>query len=148
MIGRILALAVLAVSGVYLANAWPLPRGTAAAPGPGFYPMAVGLFGLAVALAWAASAFRGAVAVGGGAAMDGSSRTRVSTTAGLLVAFCLVLPWIGYSVAALLFTGLLLRGLGARWTAALVIGLASAAVFYYVFGALLGVPLPRGALFD
>jgi len=148
MIGRLLALAVLVASGVYLVNAWPLPAGTAARPGPGFYPMAVGVFGAAVALAWVVSAFRRAPAAVDGAAMDGPSRTRVSATTGLLLGFCLLLPWTGYPVAALLFTGLLLRGLGAGWTAALVIGLGSALASYYVFGMLLGVPLPRSVLFD
>lgn len=148
MIGRLLALAVLAASGVYLANAWPLPQGTVARPGSGFYPMAVGVFGAAVALAWVVSAFRAAPAAVDGPAMDRQSRTRVSTTAGLLVGFCLLLPWIGYPVAALLFTGLLLRGLGARWSAAATIAAGSAVGSYYVFGVLLGVPLPRGTLFD
>jgi hypothetical protein len=41
-----------------------------------------------------------------------------------------------------------LRRLGARWTAALAIALACAAATSYVFGALLGVPLPRGLLLD
>ncbi len=58
MVGRLLALAVLAASGVYLANAWLLPSGSAARPGSGFYPMAVGVFGAAVALVWVVSAFR------------------------------------------------------------------------------------------
>jgi hypothetical protein len=47
MIERLVALAVLAASGVYLANALPLPQGTAARPGPGFFPLAVGVFGAA-----------------------------------------------------------------------------------------------------
>ncbi len=72
----------------------------------------------------------------------------MSVTAGLLIGFCLLLPWIGYSLAALLFTGLLLRGLGARWSAAAAIAAVSALGSYYVFGVLLGVPLPRGTLFD
>ncbi len=148
MTGRLLALAVLAASGVYLVNAWPLPSGTAARPGSGFYPMAVGVFGAAVALVWVVSAFRQEPSTVGGPVLDTQSRTRVSVTAGLLIGFCLLLPWIGYSLAALLFTGLLLRGLGARWSAAAAIAAASALGSYYVFGVLLGVPLPRGALFD
>jgi putative tricarboxylic transport membrane protein len=148
MIGRVLALAVLAASGVYLANAWLLPSGTAARPGSGFYPLAVGVFGAAVALVWVVSAFRHGPVTVDGAALDKQGWTRVSVTAGLLIAFCLLLPWIGYSLAALLFTGLLLRGLGARWSAAAAIAAASALGSYYVFGVLLGVPLPRGSLFD
>src|SRR5688572_8171915 len=132
MVERLLALAVLAASGVYLANGLPLPRGTGARPGAGFFPLAVGVFGAAVALTWVVSAFRRALAAGGGG-MAMESPARVTIAAGLLVGFCALLPWIGYPLAAFLFTGLLLRGLGAGWTAAGVIALACAVVSFYVF---------------
>jgi putative tricarboxylic transport membrane protein len=145
MFERLLALAVLAASGVYVANALPLPRGTAARPGPGFFPLAVGVFGAAVALTWVVNTLRQAPASASGAALaDG--RGRVITTAALLVGFCLLLPWTGYPLAAFLFAGLLLRGLGARWRAALGIAVAGAVASSYIFGVLLGVPLPRGLL--
>lgn len=148
MVERLLALAVLAASGVYLATAWPLPRGTAAGPGPGFFPLAVGAFGAAVALIWMTSAFRRAPAAGGGVITAPEGRRRVVATGALLVGFCLGLPWTGYPVVAFLFVGLLLRGLGAGWRAALAIGLLSAAISHYLFGVVLGVPLPRGIWFD
>ena len=147
MVERLLALAVLAASGVYLAAAWPLPMGTAARPGAGFYPLAVGVFGAAVALVWLLSALRRAVAAGP-ATVSEDARRRVGAAAGLLVGYCLLLSWIGFAPAALLFTALLLRGLGARWMPALTIGLVSAVVSYYVFTVLLGVPLPRGVLLE
>ena len=78
----------------------------------------------------------------------GSGRRRVVATGALLVGFCLGLPWTGYPVVAFLFVGLLLRGLGAGWRAALAIGLLSAAISHYLFGVVLGVPLPRGIWFD
>ena len=67
MIERVLALALLAASGVYVANAWMLPLGTTARPGAGSYPLAVGLFGAAVALAWVVAALRRAPAGAPGA---------------------------------------------------------------------------------
>jgi hypothetical protein len=145
---RLLALTLLAASGVYLAGALPLPHGTVARPGAGFFPVAVGVFGAAVALVWVMSAFwRAPATVGAGAAgRDGLGR--VGATAGALVGFCLLLPWTGYPVAAFAFAGLVLRRLGASWAAALATALASAVVSYYLFGVLLGVPLPRGVLMD
>ncbi len=65
-----------------------------------------------------------------------------------MIAYCLLLPWTGYPLAAFLFTGLLLRALGAQWPAALAVALAGAAVSYYVFAVLLGVPLPPGILLE
>jgi putative tricarboxylic transport membrane protein len=150
MTERPLALAVVAASGVYLLNALPLPLGTAARPGAGFFPLGIGLFGIAFALAWTASAFRRAPAAAAAAAapVPAEARGRVVATTAALVGFCLLLPWVGYPAAALVFAAGSLRWLGASWRAALVIGLAGAAVSYYFFGVLLSVPLPRGALFD
>jgi putative tricarboxylic transport membrane protein len=148
MLDRLLALAVLVGSGVYLANAWPLPLGTAARPGAGFYPLAVGMFGAFVALAWLVGALRRVPVAAAAAGLPREAHRRVGAAVGLLVGFCLFLPWTGYPPVAFLFTGLLLRGLGAGWTSALVIALVSAAGSYYLFGVLLGVPLPTGVLFD
>jgi hypothetical protein len=147
MVERFLALAVLVASGVYLTAAWPLPMGTAARPGAGLYPLAVGVFGGAVSLAWLVSTLRRAPAGAGGVAAP-DSRRRVGAAAALLVGYCLLLPWTGFPLAAFLFTALLLRGLGARWTAALGLGIVSAAAAYYLFAVLLGVPLPRGTWLD
>jgi len=61
-----------------------------------------------------------------------------------LVAFCLVLPWVGYPAAAFGFVAVVLRSLGARWTTALVTGALSSAGSYGLFAVLLDVPLPRG----
>jgi hypothetical protein len=147
MIERLLAVALLAAGLVYLGSAWALPLGSAARPGAGFYPVAVGVFGASVILAWLVTGLRG-TATGHAVAVPADARGRVLITAGLLAGFCLALPWTGYLVAAFLFTGLLLRGLGAGWATALVIGAASALASNYGFGVLLGVPLPRGVFLD
>jgi hypothetical protein len=100
-----------------------------------------------VIFAWLATALRG-TATGHAVTIPADARGRVLITAGLLAGFCLALPWTGYLVAAFLFSGLLLRGLGAGWATALVIGAASALASNYGFGVLLGVPLPRGVFLD
>jgi putative tricarboxylic transport membrane protein len=148
MIERLLALAVVAASGVYLFNALPLPHGTPARPGAGFFPLGVGVFGATLALAWTVSAFRRGSTAAGDHPVPTEGRGRVAATAGALVGFCLLLPWAGYPVTALVFTVLSLRWLGAQWKAALGIGLASAVTSYYLFAVLLGVPLPHGVLLD
>ena len=159
MIERVLALALLAASGVYVANAWMLPLGTAARPGAGSYPLAVGIFAAAVALTWVVTALRRApvgpaaepraelLAESPAAPVNPSGGGRVAITAGLLVAFCWLLPLAGYPIAAFLFVALLLRGLNAGWVSAALIALLTAAASHYAFGALLGVPLPAGVLF-
>ncbi len=143
MLARAVPLVLLVVVGVYLTLALRLPFGTAARPGPGFYPVIIAIFAVAVALAATASAFRG----GRSAAvvqLDDASRRRVVISVAALVVFCLCLPWVGYPAAAFAFVAVVLRYLGARWTTALLTGVLSSAGSYGIFAALLDVPLPRG----
>jgi hypothetical protein len=145
VLARAVPLVLLVAAGVYLTLALRLPFGAAARPGAGFYPVIVAVFALVVALAGTASAFRG---VPGAAAeaveLDAASRRRVVISVVALVAFCLVLPWVGYPAAAFAFVTVLLRYLGGRWTTALLTGALSAAGSYGLFAMLLDVPLPRG----
>jgi hypothetical protein len=142
VLARAVPLVLLVTAGVYLTLALRLPFGAAARPGAGFYPVIVAVFALVVALAATASAFRGrpgAEAV----ALDAAPRRRVLISVVSLVAFCLVLPWVGYPAAAFVFVTVVLRYLGGRWTTALLAGALSSAGSYGLFAVLLDVPLPR-----
>jgi putative tricarboxylic transport membrane protein len=149
---RVWGLGFLVASGVYLIGALGFPVGSVAKPGPGFFPVGVGVF-----LCLAAAALT--LAVGRGlqgpqsqritraeAGLSHDARLRVVTTMLALVGFSLVLPWVGYPASAFAFVALLLRRLGnAAWPGALVTASLGALVSYYAFGVLLGVPLPRGS---
>ncbi len=151
MAERVIALAFLAGSGFYLALSFAFPFGSAARPGPGYFPVAVGVFLCLVAAVFTLVAFRRDAGAGGVtmAPTRRSARARAGATAVGLVGFVLLLPWTGYSLAAFGFVALLLRRLGgAGWPAALGIAVASAALSYWVFATLLSVPLPRGVLLD
>lgn len=143
MRGRGVALGFVAASAGYLALAVSYPFGSVAKPGAGFFPVAVGVFLCAAAFTVLALGFRRAGA--GGPALEPDARARVLATAAALVAFCLLLPWLGYPLCALAFVAFLLRRLGdAGWRGALITAVWSAAVSYYAFAVLLGVPLPQG----
>ncbi|MBM3219546.1 MAG: tripartite tricarboxylate transporter TctB family protein [Candidatus Rokubacteria bacterium] len=147
MLARALPLVVLIAAGIYLSLAIKLPYGATARPGAGFYPTLVAVFACLVGLVAAAQAFfapRPARAVVAADAELPGARRRVFSTVGALAVSCFVLPWIGYVATAFLFVTVVLRALGSRWPAALVIGGVSAAVSFYLFAVLLDVPLPRG----
>jgi hypothetical protein len=147
MLERIVALVVVAVSGLYLTQALALPFGTTARPGAGFFPVAIAVLGCVVGLVATGQAFitaPAARAARAAATEDPRGRARAVTATLILIAFCLALPWVGYPIAAFAFVfGLLLR-LGSDWRVALGTGVASAAVSHYLFAILLDVPLPRG----
>jgi hypothetical protein len=142
---RLAALASLIAAGVFLAGALPLPRGVAARPGPGFYPLLVGVFFCATAAGFLVETIRRRTVV---APVAGDARTRVLVTAAALVGFVLLLPWIGYPAATFLFVAGMLRALGASWLLSLATAVAAAAGSYYLFASILSVPLPRGVFLD
>jgi putative tricarboxylic transport membrane protein len=145
VLARAVPLVLLVAAGVYLTLALRLPFGAAARPGAGFYPVIVAGFAVLVALAATASAFRSAPGAETKAVeLDAAARRRVVISVVALVAFCLVLPWVGYPAAAFAFVAVVIRYLGARWTAALLTGALSSAASYVLFAVLLDVPLPRG----
>jgi putative tricarboxylic transport membrane protein len=143
VLARAVPLILLVAAGVYLTVALRLPFGEAARPGAGFYPVIVAVFAIVVALVATASAFRGAPGAGA-VELDAAPRRRVMITVVALVAFCLVLPWVGYPAAAFAFVTVVLRYLGGRWTTALLTGVLSSAGSYGLFAVLLDVPLPHG----
>jgi putative tricarboxylic transport membrane protein len=146
------ALAFLGASGLYGVAALTFPIGSAARPGPGFFPVGIGAFLCSVAVLLLIAAFRGRPALAAAddaPAMAWDARRRVAATAAGLLGFCLLLPWIGYPLAAFLFVSLLMRQLGQeKWPGILVVALISAGASYYLFAVVLGVPLPHGILFD
>jgi hypothetical protein len=147
MVDRLLPAAILVAAGFYLLQAARLPFGTVARPGAGFYPTAVAVFACLVALVATIQAFRAPRVARAAAVADPGApaqRRRVLSTVVAVVAFCLVMPWVGYPLAACVFGIAALRGLGSRWSAAIVFGVASALVSHFVFAGLLDVPLPRG----
>jgi putative tricarboxylic transport membrane protein len=143
---RLVALALLVASGGYLFLSLPLPRGTAARPGPGFFPFAIGTFLCVVSVSYLVASFRGATGVATAAApIAPEARRRVLAAAATLVAACVLMPLAGYPIVAFLFVAVLLRALGGRqWVLIGLTALVSAAASYYLFAVLLGVPLPRG----
>jgi hypothetical protein len=146
MIERVVALVMFAASAIYLVHALRMPLGVAARPGPGFYPVAVGVFATVVALVLLTLAVRGrprAVAPGSTEPAP-EDRRRVWLAVATLAAFCFLMPWVGYPLAALLFVATMLRQLGAGWRGALLTALLSAEGSYFLFADLLGVTLPRG----
>lgn len=161
MAERVVALATLIGGVLFLTQAWALPFGAMQRPGAGFFPVVIAAFACLVGVVGAVRAFLGLT--GGPVplppdppsraaapppppfpALEAERRGRVLTSIVLLIVFCALLPWVGYPIVAFAFVAVLLRRLGASWRAALIIGVLSAGLSYYVFAVLLDVPLPRG----
>ena len=145
MLERVVGLVVVVAAGGYLTQALALPYGTTARPGAGFFPTFVAIFACAVAVMMTVRAFLTTAPAGAPreADADTAARGRALSTVVVLVAFCLLLPWLGYPLVAFGFVTVLLLRLGSTPRTAAIIGALTAAASYYVFGVLLDVPLPR-----
>jgi len=139
---RVIGTFIVLLAIAYMVESLRLPRGTIASPGPGFFPVLVGLLLFSVAICFAASAFKKPRSKQEG--LQVSARHRVISVVIALCGFCLLLPVAGYPLAAFALVGAMLWQLDASWKGVVVISLVSAAVSYYFFAGLLGVPLPWG----
>lgn len=148
MAERLAALVVLIAAGAYIVLALPYPRGVAAKPGAGFFPMIVGAVMLVAGIGFVYETLRHGGTRGGWRDVPFDGKVRVLATAGILAVFCLALPWVGYPAVAFAFVTVMLRALGGSWRLTLTTAAVSAAVSFYVFAKVLEVPLPKGAWFD
>jgi len=137
------ALAFLAGSALYLVQATRLPLGSVEQPGAGLFPILVGAFLLAVSAAHLLQDLRRSS--GTQPLPPAGTGRRVMGVVAALGAFCLLLPWLGYAVAALGLLLAILRLFGlARWEMSAAVALVATVASYYLFAVVLGVPLPAG----
>jgi len=138
------AFAGLLVGGFYLVEAARYPRGTPAQPGPGLFPLLVGVLFLLSAAAVGVES----VLSRKDHSVDrptGDRLWRLVTVGLATLAYIVVLPYAGHSVAGTLLVLTVLRVMGIRrWALAVPVAVATGLGSYYLFGILLGAPIPAG----
>jgi len=126
-----------------------LGAGTWRQPGPGFFPLAIGLalagLGGALALPRRPGATEDRARTPGAAGP--ATPRKLGGAVLLLAAYGLLLERLGFLVATVAFVALWLRGLErSRWSETLLVALGAAAVAFGLFVRWLQVPLPPGVL--
>jgi putative tricarboxylic transport membrane protein len=119
-------------------------------PGPGFFPFWLALIGAVLAVALLVTTFREAVDpadAGTRVLPHGVGGQRWLAIVGLLAAVTLVMDYVGFRLAMLIFNAALVVALGERrwWMIAVFAVLGSIGV-YYVFTTWLDVLLPVGRI--
>jgi putative tricarboxylic transport membrane protein len=77
----------------------------------------------------------------------GDVRARMLAGAAMLVAYWILVPWLGYTGGTAIVSTALYRGMGGyRWPAAILLGAVSTGVLYLLFRVWLLQPLPTGVL--
>ena len=142
-------LAILAVAYLLVNRTHPLD--TLATPGPGVFPLAVGVLMLGVAAGQAVAAARARPTVPPSATepdpREGSSRRRGLALTAVLIGYPIAAGMIGFLTASFAVVLASSRLLGAHgWLRPGALALGVIAAVYVIFAVWLGVPLPAGPL--
>jgi putative tricarboxylic transport membrane protein len=134
----------LILSSLYLWSALDYPRGTMGQPGPGLYPLGVGVFLVIASIGSIVANLlkpdRGKMEIA-----KGKDLGRMLTVLGAGVTYVLLLPYAGHVLSSILLVFLVLHAMRLRsWPMKIGFTILMALGSYYVFDVLLMVPLPRG----
>jgi putative tricarboxylic transport membrane protein len=147
----IVSIGFLLLGIAYLFDNSRLPMGSAAKPGAGLFPLLVGvvLLGLSLALFFWSLKNKDISEKDQEPFPVGKDRRRVLSVGAALALFVVLLKPLGYGLCGAALMAAILRFLGLRsWGRILLISLATAAISFFLFDTLLGVPLPRGFFFS
>jgi len=143
---ELVAAGLLIALGIFIAaQAWEWPYLTKDGPGPGFFPLWIGLALASLSIVLVALQLKDAVAGKVQVKTDwqGAGRALVGWVA--VIALAALLKRAGYTVSYALLTIFLIRFVFLRsWKAAVTVGVVSAAAFWILFVKLLRVQLPAG----
>jgi putative tricarboxylic transport membrane protein len=146
---------MLAAGVVYEIMALYMPRGNIAYPGPGFFPMVVGVFLIATALGCLFQEILkrktddrqpGSPSAGKAASIE-SHFGKTFQLMALMIGYILALTPLGFPITISIFLVISIRIFGSRrWVSALAMAVIIATISYVSFVLWLKVPLPLGIL--
>jgi len=145
------SLSFLVLGGAYLIESLNLPLGPAAQPGPGFFPLLVGIAMMAFSLRVLIQSLKTKECPAEKEDLfpKGRDLQRVVLIAAALIFFAAFLNILGYGVCSAVLIGAVLRFLGLKsWTRIFLISVLTAVLSYLLFASVLEAPLPRGVLFS
>ncbi|GAA5145505.1 hypothetical protein GCM10025768_02830 [Microbacterium pseudoresistens] len=141
--GRIVVGAAGAIIGaIYLIMAFQLSMGRPAAPGPGVFPVVVGIFLIVASIGMILEAVVSSALEGDIEFPRGPALKRLAIFVGGTLAFIVLLPVLGLFLSAALYILLVIKALGRKgWLVPLIASAALSAIVAVSFVILLKVPL-------
>jgi len=124
-----------------------LAFGSFRVPQTGFFPRALGILLVLLALGELVRALKSSVPARTSEKIAGEGWIRIGATLATMLGFAVVLERLGFLLATFLLMVLLLRAIEApRWPKVFFVALVTSLLSYGLFAWLLGVPLPAGIL--
>jgi putative tricarboxylic transport membrane protein len=137
--------ASLMVAVGYLVEALSMPRGTAEHPGPGLWPIAVGVAWIVISILVIAEAAVSSQVGGEIELPTGRERRNVLIFVAVTVAFVILLPVLGQYIAASVYAVAIIKLLSSlSWARAVAYGVLLGAGISFAFITLLQIRLPVG----
>jgi hypothetical protein len=135
----------LLVAAGYLVGTLGMPRGTAEHPGPGLWPLAVGVAWIVISVLVIAEAAMSSEVGGEIELPTGRERRNVLIFVAVTIAFVVLLPTLGQYIAASLYAVAVIKLLGTMsWPRAVAFGVLLGAGISFAFITLLQIRLPVG----
>jgi cytochrome b561 len=138
------------MGGLIAGAATQLPMGSVRLPGPGAFPVAIGIFLMALAVALLFQVKRAAETEPPPADTDEPEpwgHARVALVCALVTGFVFALPFVGFLTSSIvLMTALYVIGTGRLGVGPVAAGVGTALAAYVLFVSVLDVPLPGGSL--
>jgi putative tricarboxylic transport membrane protein len=141
-------LCFLGLSAFVVWESWDLEYYTNLGPGPGFFPLWLGVVMGALSLVWLVQVFAQKRGSEGAAILpERAGIVRILSTLTALVGTAGLMNLLGFQLTMFLFLVFLLKGLGRQplWVT-LVVALLGSVGVYHLFGAYLDVPLPAATV--
>jgi putative tricarboxylic transport membrane protein len=136
---------LIGLAGFILLESRHLSFGTMRMPQTAFFPIILAVLLLIFSGLLLAKVLIGSESDNGRNRLPAESWPRIGATLATMVGFALVLERAGFFLTTFLLMVLLLRTIEAqRWSKVIGIAVATALIFYVVFGWLLDIPLPAG----
>lgn len=124
-----------------------LPMGSARVPGPGAFPLGIGVSLIVLSICLAVQSLRGGAEESENGPAERWGTLRVAAVCGLVALYIFALPIVGFTVdTALLMTALYAVGSGQLRIREVAAALLTTAAIYALFVAILEVRLPQGSL--
>jgi putative tricarboxylic transport membrane protein len=143
----VVGVVALALSIGYLFQSLSMPQGTLDSPGPGMFPVGVGVAAILISLVVIAEGLAGVGTRGSLELPVGFERRQVLIFMGTLVGFILILPLAGQYLAASIYVMATLKFLGRlSWIRSIIFGVLIGAGVSLLFSEVLEIPLPAGLL--
>lgn len=140
---------LLVISGYLIQEAWRMPASGTFGPGPGFFPLGLGVIMAALAMILLATTWqRRATAKDMVSPFPGKKALiAIGSVLGGLAAYILLIEVLGFLMDTFLYVAFLLGVVERkRWPMTLMVAVSTTAGLYFIFQVLLGIALPSNMI--